>query len=292
MAKRPASQYYWGDWHKDLALQSCPLLARGLWHEMNCLMHQGSPYGHLTMPNGKPMSVAQLANLAKISERECKKLLAVLEDAAVFSRDEEGTIYSRRMVRDEAIREARAEGGKDGAEHGAKGGEHGKKGGRPSKDKGELKTPLRDLDKGGLKTGIEPPPSSSSSTSSAPSEDQNPACGELNTSNRQAGSPYQSAIAGWIPNTEIIEQLVRISGVPRQFIDEKLVEFRAYWRDHGAPKTSWDSAFFKDCGREWRLKGHEWTAQPKSAPNAFNTLTDRSWAAGLIETNALEQGDA
>ena len=164
--KRPASQYYWGDWHRDLALQSCQLLARGLWHEMNCLMHQGAPYGHLTMPTGKAMTVQQLANLAKISKRTCIRLLAELEEAGVFSRTPEGTIYSRRMVRDEKARNARASGGKAGAEHGDKGGEHGGKGGRPTaktkpaaKGEGGFETPLTPAPK--------PPPSSSSSSSSS-----------------------------------------------------------------------------------------------------------------------------
>lgn len=155
--KRPASQYYWGDWFKDVALQSCSLPARGLWHEMNCLMHQGEPYGHLTLPNGKAMGTGQLANLCKISPALCKKLVQELEDNGVSSRTAEGVIYSRRMVRDEAVRQARAEGGKAGAEHGIKGAESGKKGGRPRQVEGGSETPLPGFDK--------PPPSSSSSSS-------------------------------------------------------------------------------------------------------------------------------
>ena len=154
--KRPASQYYWGDWWKDKGLHSCSLTARGLWHEMNCLMHDGEPYGHLTL-NGRPMTVAQLANQCRISASQCAKLLRELEDAGVPSRTPEGVFFSRRMVRDEASRNARAEGGKLGAEHGSKGAEHGTKGGRPAATKGGSETPL---DVGG-----KPPPSSSSSTS-------------------------------------------------------------------------------------------------------------------------------
>lgn len=168
--KRPASQYYWGDWHRDLALQSCQLAARGLWHEMNCLMHQGSPYGHLTMPTGRAMTVQQLANLAKIGKRTCMRLLDELEEAGVFSRTQEGIIYSRRMVRDENARNARAAGGKSGAEHGDKGGGHGDKGGRPS----SKNTPARET-RGGFKTPLapasKPPPSSSSSSSSSTDSD-------------------------------------------------------------------------------------------------------------------------
>ncbi len=172
-AKRPASQYYWGDWHRDLALQSCQLAARGLWHEMNCLMHQGTPYGHLTMPTGKAMTVQQLANLAKISKRTCDRLLKELEEAGVFSRTKEDTIYSRRMVRDEKSRNARATGGQAGAEHGDKGAGHGSKGGRPTTKHATKKTAPTEPE-GGFETPLapapKPPPSSSSSASPIPSD--------------------------------------------------------------------------------------------------------------------------
>lgn len=184
--KRPASQYYWGDWFKDLALQSCSLPARGLWHEMNCLMHQGEPYGHLTMPNGKPMAPMQLGNLCKISAATCKKLLEELESNGVFSRAENDTIFSRRMVRDEDIRNRRAQGGKEGAEHGIKGAEAGFKGGRPKSTKGGLETPLL--------PGIEPPPSSSSSSSSSTSVGKEDSNESLSPPNEAPPCPTQKLL--------------------------------------------------------------------------------------------------
>lgn len=155
--KRPASQYYWGDWWKDKGLQSCSQPARGLWHEMNTLMHEGEPYGHLTV-NGKPMTIAQLANLCRITPAKCKAMVDELLAAGVPSVDPAtGALYSRRMVRDEVVRNARAAGGKAGAEHGIKGAEAGKKGGRPVYQEGGSETPLSG--------GEKPPPSSSSSSS-------------------------------------------------------------------------------------------------------------------------------
>lgn len=158
--KRPASQYYWGDWRRDTALQSCSLAARGLWHEMNCLMHDCEPYGHL-MVGASPMQPAQLARLVGVAAKECAALLAELESAQVFSRREsDGAIYSRRMVRDEDLRERRAAGGQAGAEHGAKGAKHGGKGGRPSAGKGGFETPL--------KPDKKPPPASASASAVLP----------------------------------------------------------------------------------------------------------------------------
>lgn len=197
VVKRPASQYYWGDWWKDKGLHSCSLAARGLWHEMNCLMHEGEPYGHLTLA-GRPMSVAQLANQCRISAQQCERLLRELEDAGVPSRSADGLLFSRRMVRDEAARNARAEGGQAGAEHGMKGAEHGAKGGRPRTDKGASKTPLPPAG--------EPPPSSSSSTASSTSEEENPSGPSAKPTSRSRQAVSKSTPTVPCPYEKIIEQ--------------------------------------------------------------------------------------
>lgn len=66
--------------------------------------------------------------------------MAELLAAGVPSLTPEGVWFSRRMVRDQSVLEARIEGGKLGAEHGIKGGEYGKLGGRPRKN---TETPLK-----------------------------------------------------------------------------------------------------------------------------------------------------
>ncbi len=111
--KRPSFQFYPADWLKDPALQSCSLAANGLWIKMLCIMHQCMPYGHLTV-KGKPMTVAQLARNVGEQEKFVEELLIELDDADVFERDAQGCVFSRRMVRDENIRNKRAEGGKLG----------------------------------------------------------------------------------------------------------------------------------------------------------------------------------
>lgn len=150
--KRPAFQFYPADWRKDLELQSCSIAARGLWHEMMCVMHEAEPYGHLVL-NGKPMTDLQAATACRVTPQQYRALVAELKTAGVPGVTDDGILFSRRMVRDEETRNARAEGGKGGAEHGIKGKEHGSKGGRPKKETGDKKPPLK------------PPPSSSSSSS-------------------------------------------------------------------------------------------------------------------------------
>lgn len=108
--KRPASQFYWGDWLRDTALRSCSLAARGLWIDMLALMHEGTPYGHLRVGDTL-ITTDRLARMVGEAPGRVRALLAELEAAGVFSRDEGRAIYSRRMVKDERIRNARAIGG-------------------------------------------------------------------------------------------------------------------------------------------------------------------------------------
>ncbi|WP_052573898.1 hypothetical protein [Haloferula sp. BvORR071] len=166
--KRPAFQFYPADWRKDAALQSCSVAARGLWIEMMCIAHECLPYGHLTV-NGKPMARTQIARLTGMGEATFKRLLGELIQAGVCSVAEDGTIFSRRMVRDETLRAKRVEGGQAGGVHGPKGKEHGSKGGRPAQSRGDLNPPFPTEKYPPLK----PSPSSSTSTSSS---DKNPPC--------------------------------------------------------------------------------------------------------------------
>lgn len=114
--KRPAFQFYPGDWRRDAALQSCSLAARGLWNEMMCIMHDGAPYGHLRV-GSKDILPPILARMVGASLEDIEPLLRELAEAEVFSYTEHGTIYSRRMVRDEEVRQKRAAGGVKSQEH-------------------------------------------------------------------------------------------------------------------------------------------------------------------------------
>jgi len=116
--KRPSFQFYPGDWLQDTSLRACSLAARGLWIDMLSFMHQGTPYGYLTLRSVKdgkdilqPILPAVLARMVGGSTEEVERLLAELEAAGVFSRDANGVIFSRRMVQDEKVRELRAAGG-------------------------------------------------------------------------------------------------------------------------------------------------------------------------------------
>jgi hypothetical protein len=107
------SKFCWRDWQQDVALRACSLGARGFWMECLAAMHEGDPVGHLTF-NGKPATLKQMATNANCSEKEAKRFFAELEEAGVFSRSTNGTVFSRRMVRDAQEAEIARENGKKG----------------------------------------------------------------------------------------------------------------------------------------------------------------------------------
>lgn len=77
------------------------------------MMHEGEPYGHLTV-GGAKVSDAQLARMTGEAPAIALDLLKELEGNHVFSRTEAGVIFCRRMVRDERKRSLHAEAGKMG----------------------------------------------------------------------------------------------------------------------------------------------------------------------------------
>ena len=116
-AKQPWFKFNPQDWRGDAKLRMCSIGARGLWMEMMCIMHEAEPYGHLLV-SGRPPSIKQLAMLAGISHQECEELLTELELASVYSKTEDGAIYSRRMMRDKAKFDKDRENGKAGGNPG------------------------------------------------------------------------------------------------------------------------------------------------------------------------------
>jgi hypothetical protein len=113
MATHPWMKFYPTDWRADPRLRVCSLAARGLWIDMITYMHEGKPYGHLTINESMP-SVEDIAALVGRPLAEVKKALIELEEKQVFARTEGGTIFSRRMIRDKAKAERAVVNGKHG----------------------------------------------------------------------------------------------------------------------------------------------------------------------------------
>lgn len=101
----PWVKWNFDKWRGDEGLRMCSLAARGLWIDLLSVMHGCDPYGHLAI-KGRAPSNRQIASLVGMtSEKEVGELLLELEDNGVLSRTDDGIIYSRRLVRDNASRQ-------------------------------------------------------------------------------------------------------------------------------------------------------------------------------------------
>jgi len=110
----PSSIFYWKDYENDEGLRVSSLAAQGLWMRLLCVAAKADPYGYILV-NGFPLDATGAARLAGVAEGEAQSLLQELERNGVFSRDRKGRMFSRRLVRDAAVR-AKAQ------KNGAKGG--------------------------------------------------------------------------------------------------------------------------------------------------------------------------
>lgn len=209
--KRPAFQFYPGDWQRDAALRSCSVGARGLWIEMICIMHQAEPYGHLVV-NGNPIDPETLARMVGAKATEVTRWQAELHRFGVFDKDGE-TIVSRRMVRDEALRKIRAAGGKLG--------------GNPT-----LMVNRKVEDKVNHHANLQPTPSSSSSSSTS------------KESKTLSGKPDLKPLA-----RQILEFLNDKTGKRYQPVPANLEMIEARLKD-GATEQELRQVVAKKC-REW-----------------------------------------
>jgi hypothetical protein len=111
--RQPYMKFYCSDWRGDPRLRMCSLAARGLWIDLMSYAHEGDPYGHVTI-DGKVPDLAGIAALVARPLKEVKAAIAELEERNVFSRADNGAVYSRRMVRDKAKAERDKQNGKAG----------------------------------------------------------------------------------------------------------------------------------------------------------------------------------
>lgn len=195
--KLPAVQFYTGDWLKDPALRACSAVARGVWMDMLCLMHESPERGHLMHANGKPVTAHQLTRMAGCTPDEVDAALEELDDCGVFSRTEEGVIYCRRMVRDERKRRLCSEAGKRGGNPTLKG-----------RSKGDTKGEAKGDGNGDAKRNRTPSSSPSPSSSTAPSHDDGDSSKLIPEIDKAGCSKGRlqpdaklAAGAGWTPDT-------------------------------------------------------------------------------------------
>jgi hypothetical protein len=114
MAATHSTRFFWSDWLGDMAVRQLTPAERGLWIDCLAIMATANPVGHLCDQRGEPITRACLARIANCTADEVKEMLSTIVDKGVASRDLDGLIYSRRMLRDVARFSKNALAGKKG----------------------------------------------------------------------------------------------------------------------------------------------------------------------------------
>jgi len=103
----PWLKFYPSDWLSD-AVAGCSLAAQGLWLRLLIVTHSSQRYGCAEV-DGKPIPDELLARRCGCDPEEFRGLLAELYSAGVPGRLANGSICSRRMIRDQEDRDAAAD---------------------------------------------------------------------------------------------------------------------------------------------------------------------------------------
>lgn len=137
----PWTKWYWQDYLSDENLSDCSLAAQGLWMRMLGYMARSEKRGYLifngnqkeskSLVEQKQIESKILAKRTHTDEKIIEQLIGELEENGVFSRDENGIIFSRRLVREAELSRIRSEAGR--------------KGGRPSlkRDENHIESKLK-----------------------------------------------------------------------------------------------------------------------------------------------------
>lgn len=102
--ERPAMQFYLKDWLADTRILN--LAERGLWIDALAFMWRSPQRGKLLMQNGCKPDAEAMRNLFGTQDGEAETVIDRLVAKGVASRDRNGVIYCRRMVRENTAEEA------------------------------------------------------------------------------------------------------------------------------------------------------------------------------------------
>ena len=102
----------------------------------------------------------------------------------------------------------------------------------------------------------------------------------------------QPMAADWQPSEQVYEVL-SLSGIDRNYAQERLGEFRVFWCDSGDVQTSWNSKFLQHVKHQWRWEQgqstrqdtHHGREQGRGQPGGESRTRDRSLADDLSDTS-------
>ena len=111
MTANPWSKFFWNDWDRDSGLRLCSFAAQGLWMRLLCMA--GRSDGKVLL-NGEPPTADQLGRLYGENPENISAWMGELENNFVFSKNKNGIIFSRRMIKDQKKIKIARENGKSG----------------------------------------------------------------------------------------------------------------------------------------------------------------------------------
>lgn len=111
--KQRWSKWFWDDWENEPALKLCSFAAQGVWMRLLCIAARHDPIGYVANA-GKSFTIPELVRIIGGTKVEIESALRELEANGVFSKDNLGRIYSRRMVSDAKRAKISRENGKKG----------------------------------------------------------------------------------------------------------------------------------------------------------------------------------
>ena len=114
--KYPLMPFDTGDWLRCPELRAVAPDARALWMDMLCYMWESPEKGVMVAPNGKPYSQAEIVRIVGLGNDGTAAWLDALIQSGVCGVRADGAIYSRRMVREEDLRQKRADAGRKGGQ--------------------------------------------------------------------------------------------------------------------------------------------------------------------------------
>jgi hypothetical protein len=104
--KQPWIKFYHRDWLAEASLRSLSARDRGVWIDLLCVMAAAEPYGTLSIA-GRPMTDEEAARVIGVGLEDYQAAIQRLESAGTLSRNTDGAVISRRLIRDYQYHEQR-----------------------------------------------------------------------------------------------------------------------------------------------------------------------------------------
>jgi hypothetical protein len=234
MPSLPWFQFYANDWLADPGLRCCSLAARGLWMDLLAYCHLSPVYGKLLSPSGVKYGPEHIARLVGAEQAEVNRLLAELDEGGVCSRETDGTIFCRRMVRDATKRGKCSAAGKKGG---------GNRGPRAEGGKFARRAP-REPD---IQEGSEEPPDTTAPPAATTAEGPTAELDEAALDRIEATLPGASSITKPEP-WSVFEAAWKASGLPGHDTLARTSNRVGWWQQRQADagwRANWRAAIAK-----------------------------------------------